>query len=228
MSEPPRRTGQDEFLATVRRSLTGRLAGGDEASTPLRVSSTLASDQLADRLAQELEVVGGTVLRARSVAEAQSAMVNVLRQRNVTRVVMGTGSVIEEVGLETALAAAGFEVKVCDLTRPTPARVIRDAEFAADAGITAIDGGVAETGTLVVRSRSGQGRAVSLLPPLHVGILRRGDIVFELGELFDRIAADPPSALTLITGPSRTGDIELVLTVGVHGPGELCLLVVDF
>jgi L-lactate dehydrogenase complex protein LldG len=66
------------------------------------------------------------------------------------------------------------------------------------------------------------------LPPLHVAVLDAGNVVQELAALFaEAERRGMPSALTLITGPSRTGDIELVLTVGVHGPGELHLVLID-
>jgi L-lactate dehydrogenase complex protein LldG len=107
---------------------------------------------------------------------------------------------------------------------------IRETEFTADCGITSADYGVAETGTLVLLACPGQGRAVSLLPPLHVAVLKATDIEQELSALFDRVREERgslPSALTFITGPSRTADIELVLTVGVHGPKELHLVLID-
>ena len=105
--------------------------------------------------------------------------------------------------------------------------VSRSGGAAEDAGV---DYGVAETGTLVLLTRPAEGRAISLVPPVHIGVLRARDIVFELGELFERVAARDgslPSALTFVTGPSSTADIELVHTVGVHGPRELHLVLLD-
>ncbi len=64
------------------------------------------------------------------------------------------------------------------------------------------------------------------MQPIHVALLRAAVVVQELAVVLERVDK-PPSALTLVTGPSRTGDIELVLTVGVHGPKELHVILVD-
>jgi len=109
---------------------------------------------------------------------------------------------------------------------PSPGR---DAALAADAGVTLAAYGLADTGTLVLCSSAGDHRLDSLLPPLHVAILRARDIVPDLAALFDRLAADrrldKHSAVTFVRGPSRTADIELTLTVGVHGPGRVRVVV---
>src|SRR5207249_2523590 len=98
--------------------------------------------------------------------------------------------------------------------------------FAADLGITSVDWAVAETGTLALCSSSAQGRVVSLLPPRYLAIVEPAQIVPDLFDLFAALEprkTELPSNLTLVTGPSKTGDIELKLTTGVHGPGEVHL-----
>ena len=118
---------------------------------------------------------------------------------------------------------------VAALTDDVSQGALREAAFLADAGISSVDYGVAETGTLALLARPGQGRSVSLLPPVHIAVLDANDVVAELAAFFERVTADGelPSALTFITGPSRTGDIELVLTVGVHGPKEIHLIILE-
>ena len=87
-------------------------------------------------------------------------------------------------------------------------------------------GAVAETGSLVCASEGGRAVQAGLLPPHHVAIVRRGKIFATLDGLFSAVAAAPPTNLTLVTGPSRTADIELTLAIGVHGPERLDILVV--
>jgi L-lactate dehydrogenase complex protein LldG len=101
--------------------------------------------------------------------------------------------------------------------------------FAADVGITGVDFLIAETGSLVMRSSPGQPRSISLLPPVHIALAERRQIVPDLFDLFHELGNPPalPSCLTLITGPSKTGDIELRLVTGVHGPGTVHVLMVD-
>jgi L-lactate dehydrogenase complex protein LldG len=94
--------------------------------------------------------------------------------------------------------------------------------LAADICISSVDCAIAETGTLLVCSHPGQERVASLLPPMHVAIIERMQIVPDLLDAFavlhQKGLKNLPSNITLITGPSKTGDIELQLTTGVHGP----------
>jgi L-lactate dehydrogenase complex protein LldG len=86
---------------------------------------------------------------------------------------------------------------------------------------------VAETGSVVLAAGPDDPRSLSLLPPVHIAIAARAQLVADLFDLFDLFSplstpgTSPPSCLTLITGPSKTGDIELKLVTGVHGPGEI-------
>jgi L-lactate dehydrogenase complex protein LldG len=200
-----------------------------EAPPPYRPPAPPPADELTARLVHELAAVGGVVHRAASRAAAREAIVGILVERKTRRVVLGATDLLRELELDGALASAGVDVVVADLAGEAERGALREAAFAADAGVTSADFGVADTGTLALLARRGQGRALSLLPPLHVAVLDARDVVGELAELFERVRerGELPSALTLITGPSRTGDIELVLTVGVHGPGELHVVVID-
>jgi len=103
----------------------------------------------------------------------------------------------------------------------------RDEQALAQVGVTGCHGAIAETGSLALLSMPGCSRAVSLLPPLHVALVRAEDLFFEMGAFFearsDQIAA--ASNLTFVTGPSRTADIELSLTIGVHGPARVVVVI---
>jgi len=96
-----------------------------------------------------------------------------------------------------------------------------------DAGITECDALVAQTGSVVVTSRSTGGRALTVLPPHHVVIARREQVVADLPEAFALVKAEYganyPSMISFITGPSRTGDIERILVLGAHGPKKLTI-----
>ena len=96
-----------------------------------------------------------------------------------------------------------------------------------DVGITECDALVAQTGTVVVTSRTAGGRALTCLPPHHVVIARRGQLVPDLPTAFtvikEKHGAKYPSMISFITGPSRTGDIERILVLGAHGPKKLTI-----
>src|SRR5439155_10030286 len=115
-------------------------------------------------------------------------------------------------GLQTLLTDGGFdkhELEKCD------------------AGISECDAFVAQTGTVVITSRTAGGRALSVLPPHHVVIARREQLVPDLPAAFallkQRHGANYPSMISFITGPSRTGDIERILVLGAHGPKKLTI-----
>lgn len=98
-----------------------------------------------------------------------------------------------------------------------------------DAGITECDALIAQTGSVLLTARSGGGRALSVLPPHHVVIARREQLVPDLPAayalLHEKYGPDRwPSMMTLITGPSRTGDIERILVLGAHGPKRLTVI----
>ncbi len=147
------------------------------------------------------------------------------------------------------LAAAGAHRLVCGLDPrldgllrglPESVEILRfDRPFEAlsrqliesvDVGLSHCDGAVAETGSLVFDSAQGQPRAVSLVPPLHVALLPLSRLYADLDALFAQWSADgtaQPTNRVLVSGPSKSADIEQVLAYGVHGPKRLLTLVYE-
>jgi L-lactate dehydrogenase complex protein LldG len=119
-----------------------------------------------------------------------------------------------------------------ELRLPT---LLTDQSYAAteleqcDAGITECDALVAQTGSVIITTRSAGGRALSVLPPHHIVLTRRDQLLRDLPAAFallrERYSSDYPSFMSVITGPSRTGDIERILVLGAHGPKKLSVLV---
>ena len=99
-----------------------------------------------------------------------------------------------------------------------------------DAGLTGCEALIAQTGSVMVSAPSAGGRALSVLPPHHVVIARRSQIVPDLAAAYqlvrERYAPNWPSFMSMITGPSRTGDIERILVLGAHGPKKLTIFLV--
>ncbi len=122
---------------------------------------------------------------------------------------------------EAACQAAGLPVLPTDSGYP-----VEELE-ACDAGVTECDALIAQTGSVLVTSRSAGGRALSVLPPHHVVIARRDQLLPDLPAAFEllkqKYAPDYPGFISLITGPSRTGDIERILVLGAHGPKKLTI-----
>jgi L-lactate dehydrogenase complex protein LldG len=127
---------------------------------------------------------------------------------------------------------------VCDATLATggarlmtraPGDNDRDTLMTADVGITVAAAAIADTGTLVLCASPGDHRLDSLAPPIHVALVRAATLVPDLDAVFAQLTAgggfERHSAITFVRGPSRTADIELQLTIGVHGPGKVYVVV---
>ena len=104
----------------------------------------------------------------------------------------------------------------------------KNALEACDAGITECELLVAQTGSVCVTSDNSGGRVLSVLPPHHIVVARQSQLVTDLTEAYESLAAkyraNYPSMISFITGPSRTGDIERILVLGAHGPKRLTIL----
>ncbi len=218
---------RDDFLRQVRQAVAEGNRAGGAAPLPQRgsVGYQGAGSDLLARFVQECTTAGGQSHVVAHEAAATALLMHLLREHEAQRVLLGRGAALDALGLGTALASAGIQVIEADA--PNSAQT-RPAWFAADVGISAVDFLIAETGSLVLASRPGQPRSLSLLPPIHIAIAQRSQIVPDLFDLFERQSPDAmPSALTLITGPSKTGDIELRLVTGVHGPGTVHVIVIE-
>ncbi|MEO7931914.1 MAG: LUD domain-containing protein [Chthoniobacterales bacterium] len=120
--------------------------------------------------------------------------------------------------------ALGLPMMLTDESYATP-----DLEKC-DAGISECESLIAQTGSVLVTTRSSGGRALSVLPPHHVVLVRREQLLPDLPSGFaalkQKYTGNFPSFMSLITGPSRTGDIERILVLGAHGPKKLTIFCV--
>jgi len=180
-----------------------------------------AGGNLADQFALHASKAGMFVRRC-----TEKSLTTELRSLAATlgcrRIVVSIADLALAVAMGEALTVAG--VDRIDLDHGTNL----DAYFDADTGFTDVMCAIAETGTLVLSSAK-HGRGAYLVPPVHVAIVRAGLIVPDMLDLWSPGAnADPvPSCLVLISGPSKTADIEGVLVTGVHGPREVHVVIVE-
>ena len=222
-------SARDAFLQRVRQAVqAGNRAGQAPKLTPRgAIGYQGAGADPISRFRDEFTAAGG---QAHLVPDWQSAVARVLeliQAKSAKRVLVGHGSVLDTLALPQRLTGLGIEVIE---TGAMAAHSASESFFAADLGITGVDQLIAETGTIVLSARPGEPRSLSLLPPVHSAVAETSQI---LPDLFDLFSANiwgeqpaPPSCLTLITGPSKTGDIELRLVTGVHGPGEVHVVLI--
>jgi L-lactate dehydrogenase complex protein LldG len=142
------------------------------------------------------------------------------------RDVEGWKKVASHGGELTDVACKTLGLPVCRTDQPFNPSELE----ACDAGITECDALIAQTGTVLVTNRSAGGRALSVLPPHHVVIARREQLLRDLPAAFEllkkKYGGNYPSMISFITGPSRTGDIERILVLGAHGPKKLTIFCV--
>jgi L-lactate dehydrogenase complex protein LldG len=189
-----------------------------------------------ERFAREFERVGGVLHRVDEVHDVPGVVARIAAERGMSRVVAWPAATLGA-DIVAPLAGHGLHAAAMPGTDVAPAerQRLRGLVAAADLGVTAADVAIAETGTLVVVSGAGRPRSTSLLPACHVAVFDRDVLVESLRQMGLVLEAwhdgDEPSwrgaAINFITGPSRTADIELTLTRGVHGPKEVHAVFVE-
>ncbi|MFQ5400128.1 MAG: lactate utilization protein C [Anaerolineae bacterium] len=218
---------ETEFLKHVRRRLAGIPERRPHPGLGNRPVRTLPED-LVMEFRERLEAVGGHVYPVRDAASARVQLrdiVQALRQqgRSLDHAVITGHSLLADLELDVLLHRVGLEV-----TASTRQETAVELMAQANLGLTGAEYVVAASGTLVMAASPRNPRAASLLPPVHVAVIRPDQFLPDLAALAVRLRQDyperPPSGFVLVTGPSRTADIEQTLSIGVHGPGELHVL----
>jgi L-lactate utilization protein LutC len=214
-------SNRDSFLQRIRDAVK---AGNHPGAAPALEArgNTGYQGAGADPLATFCEAfrnAGGQPYVVADAAAAVERVLQIVHEKAARKVLLGRGEVLDKLDLRTRLAGAGLDVFLAGRER--------DEFFAADVGISGADYLVAETGSIIALARPDEPRSLSLLPPVHIVVATRAALLPDLFDLFAALGAEPgavpnvPSCLTIITGPSKTGDIELKLVTGVHGPGEV-------
>ncbi len=172
--------------------------------------------------------------RAASAGDAVAHIAQVAQSLGVQRVVRSSHDVFNALPVQAALEKLGLTVTPVVRDQEHSREALRQEMAQAGLGITGADYAVAETGSVVVLPRQGLSRLVSLVPPVHLAVVRPQDLVATLDDVFllrrleyHKSSGEMGSYLNFITGPSRTADIEQTLVVGVHGPREVHLVLLE-
>src|SRR3982750_430199 len=220
------REARDAIMHSIRSSLAASqgIVHPEHTVVPDHGEPIVADGSLSliETFCVSLESVGGHCHIAadeEAAARRLSAIITDLQARQAAkRIALSDSPTVTRV----ARGIDSDEIDVC----PSP-----DDLFNYDIGITAAQAAIAEIGTLVLVAESERHRLVSLLPPVHIAIVHARNLVLTIADALSHLRRDDPKemsrAITFITGPSRTADIELTLTVGVHGPKELHVIVIE-
>lgn len=216
-------SAREEILRTIgdclRNSRSSTVLGAVTGPAPVK--------QNGDAVAFEAAVtrVGGHFYKAHSAEDAGERVISIALEHAARSIIAWDNPLIEAIRLGERAAANGLTYCEDDAKGD-----VRKSAADSDIGVTFVDYALAETGSLVLLSREGQARSISLLPPVHVALVIPSQVLPGFDELFALLESGEnrlPSAVTFITGPSRTADIELTLVVGVHGPQELHVVLFD-
>jgi L-lactate dehydrogenase complex protein LldG len=218
-----------EFLDNIRhRTRSGQYkpTNAPDAAWTRTPERPFTSERIEDppsRFLEELDALGGHGERVANMDEARDYVIALARERGAKLLVRWDVEDLERMGVDEALTEAGVETVVWrDLED------FRDVAARADIGLSTAAWAIAETGSLVLEGGPGKGRTVTLLPPTYVAVVPVDRVLRTVPEAIERYAQSGglPANVCFHTGPSRSGDIEMSLAIGVHGPGDVHVLLV--
>ncbi len=175
-------------------------------------------EQLFTKFKEQAEAISARVYRVHDSSAAGRQLENIIKELNIKKIAAAKSGLVAD--CLKALNTQDVAVHTSDLRRHA-----EDAEL----GLSEVDMAIAETGTLAQDSTALDQRLVSTLPPVHVALVRIDRQVDKFVDAVDYFNEQDlmPGYIAFISGPSRTADIERVLTIGVHGPEQLHIIFVD-
>ncbi len=197
------------------------------------------SSCLTSELAETALQAGWKVKVVNSTSEASRYVKKICIELKASKIMCSAHPILRELDLEKIFSDTELTINTCPINQnlndeqKTLKRLsIRSNAIEADIGITGVDYAIVETGSCVLIPRTGVSRLVSLLPPIHIAIVESKQILPSLDELFtlvrhDFLNGDLVSYMNIITGPSRTADIEHTIVTGVHGPAEVHMILIE-
>lgn len=227
------------MLSTVRKALSGdpnrasQPAALDALPSLGRVLPPIDPADLVTRFELELGKVAVSPHRVQSRSETQELLDSILDRDRASGVVLSRNPLLDRLKLRSILDELG--IPSWAWSSDADSASYRDRCFSASTGITGVDFALAESGSLVISSATEGAQLSSLAPPIHVAFYLRRQVVESLEQALDGLApaAEEPSqsiggrSIVLITGTSRTADIEQILIRGVHGPREVHAVLVE-
>lgn len=204
-------SARDEILARAR-------AQARTTTPPPAWRSRRNFESLAERFTSSLTASKGEVLVSNSLENALVKLDDLLRSMAARRVVANDEAPLNTLDLPGRWSALEWHIV------GQSEGDLREFCTSADVGISSADAALAETGTIVVTSGPGKSRLATLLPPVHIALVPTGCLTTDLFTWTADRQGSPPSMTTLISGPSKSADIEQTMAVGVHGPQRFIVL----
>jgi L-lactate dehydrogenase complex protein LldG len=209
---------REAILGSIRSHLAASVPFDGRQTEPSAVAPgrSRLHTSLVDSFKQNLEAVNGRCIVVKTVTDITDALTMIITDRQAQYI-----AISDHPEVKRLLYLTDLEIEELGVV-PNASDIFRF-----EVGITTAQAAIAETGTLVLDSTHERHRLVSLVPPVHIALVNASKICETVGEALTLIRKEKEisPAVTFVTGPSRTADIELTLTVGVHGPQELYVII---
>jgi L-lactate dehydrogenase complex protein LldG len=246
-------SNQDTFLKKLKRALVdvsenlrntaSSVTPGerdDHQTTLEHIQQRAANDRLAllERMITESRAINLEVVPVKDLDAAgehiQQLVITKQPERGAAKqVVAWKHPLLESLNLEKRLKEISIPIFFTEFENHEEKALLREKIASAFIGVTSADFCLADSATIVLKTRPGQARSVSLAPSIHVAVVLLEQIIADLNELYALLKYDPAHhtegltrCMTFITGPSKTADIEAMMVYGVHGPREVHLYVI--
>jgi L-lactate dehydrogenase complex protein LldG len=246
-------SGQEAFIETIKTALGKPQAASqgeaDLFNSEISAESRALLEGIKNRNAEERKMLLATLIEAagpinlkvipcEDIGSVTAAIAQLVRDKDTEwgdpkRVAAWQHPLIRSLNLRDVLSEQGVPVFFTDL-QTTNEENLSQRIIASYIGITSADFCMADSATLVMRTRPGQARSVSLLPSIHIAVIELDQIIADLKELYALLKWDPQerkegltNCMTFISGPSKTADIEATMVHGAHGPREVFVYVIS-
>ncbi|HHY28965.1 MAG TPA: LUD domain-containing protein [Desulfitobacterium dehalogenans] len=175
---------------------------------------------LYERFQTKLQAVSGECYRAKTLKDAEELIAQIVKEKEIESVAMINSPIAKAMSLPEKLSDRGITVYTERYPEVTPT---------VGAGITEMKWAIAELGTLVQYAEDVNERLCSSFTPIHIALVQTSTLLPDIMTALATVHKEPriPGFVGFITGPSRTSDIERVLTIGVHGPEQLIAIFID-
>ncbi len=231
VTQPVKTSHESTIFTSIRRAIGRHDSIPPPPIEPLIEGRDQAgSDDLLNQFIREVTAVRGQVHQARSRDEVVRLIRDICTGAGAGELALSGGTLLAEMNFPAQLP--GLDLTIFRATEYGPEK--RDELVArlasCGAGLTGVEYAIAETGTIVLSSDEQESLLVSLLPPIHIALVFPKQVEPTLAAVIGKLKANlmgraqPCLAANFITGPSRTSDVELTLSIGVHGPKELHLI----
>jgi len=225
ISKKQSRTTETDFISKI-----GKILGNDRNTTPIpekKKSIEIQTEQtIINKFIETAKKQNWSIHQAQSSNNVLTLIEKILIKTKAKNIVRTNEEIINKLDISKYLESNNYKETIIFNKKPLTSEKIKNFCSKADIGISSADFAIAETGSIAIIPGSNKSKMVSLLPTTHIVIIPPKLIINKLEELFLKLPdIQKNSSINIISGPSRTADIEQTIVIGAHGPKEVHLII---